>query len=86
MMPGAGQPQHIHAFPLPMARIGQTCEIVDVHGGQGLRTHLTDLGFIPGTKVTIAAAHGGGVIVRMRDTRVMLGHGMAHHIHVKPSE
>jgi len=70
--------------PLVQAAPCRPHEVVEVRGGHGMRRHLTDMGFVPGAVISVVGSHGGTCIVRVLDTRLMLGRGMAQRIIVRP--
>ena len=72
------------AFPLMFAGPDRPHEVIEVRGGRGMRRHLTDMGFVPGATVTVTAGHGGALIVRLLDSRIVLGRGMAQRVMVRP--
>jgi ferrous iron transport protein A len=67
-----------------VARPDRPHQVVEIRGGHGMRRHLTDMGFVPGATVTVTAGHGGSLIVKMLDTRIALGRGMAQKVMVRP--
>ncbi len=40
-------------FDLNLARLGATCRVVSVRGGQAIRQRLIDLGLHPGREITV---------------------------------
>jgi len=76
---------HIHhLIPLVLLSRGETARIARIHGGQGVRKRLFDIGIAPGKKIEIAHGWGKGPLVVMVDeTRIMLGRGMANKIYVE---
>ena len=67
-------------MPLPFASIGEENLVMRVGGTPEVKKHLENLGFVPGTPVTIVNTLNGNVIVRIRDTRVALDEKMAEKI------
>ena len=73
------------AVPLSALRSGQSAQVMSIEGGVGFRRRMTDMGIIPGKRVTMAQGWGRGPrVVVVDDTRVMLGHGMLQKIQVFP--
>ncbi len=66
-------------------RSGQTGTVVEVLGGHGLVRRLDALGIRPGRKVTklSSALFRGPVIIRVNNTQVAVGFGMARKIIVE---
>jgi len=73
-------------MPLSMVTPGQEVELVAVQGGWGIRRRLAEMGLNPGVRIRVIQSdlRGSPLIIAVRDTRLALGHGMAHKIMVKP--
>ena len=54
-------------MPLTLANMGEENLIHRVGGSPEVRKHLEDLGFVAGGTVTVVAALGGNVIVKVKD-------------------
>jgi len=55
-----------------------------IEGGKNSREKLISMGLLPGKKVEIlSGASTGPMIIKVHDTRIALGHGLAHKIFVK---
>lgn len=68
---------------LNMARTGQTVRVVSIHAGRGLQSRLSALGIMPGVAVTVVTgSRRGPIVVAVKDSRVVLGRGMAQRIEV----
>ena len=67
-------------MPLTLAQIGEKNTIVKVGGNPEVKKHLEDLGFVAGGTVTVVAALGGNVIVKVKETRVAISEEMARRI------
>jgi ferrous iron transport protein A len=71
-------------FPLAFARPGKEVILAVIHGGRGLRARLNSMGMNEGMKLKVLHSHGHGpCVIQTGDTRLVLGHGMAHKIFVK---
>ncbi len=72
-------------LPLAEMRTGQTGTVVGVMGGHGLIRRLDALGIRPGRKVTKLSStlFSGPVILRVDNTQVAIGFGMARKIIVE---
>ena len=69
------------ALPLTMVSPGKEVTLISIRGGRGLRRRLTDMGLNEGMKLKVLHSHTPGpCIVLAGDTRLALGHGMAHKI------
>ena len=45
-----------------------------------MRRHLENMGFVPGTNVTVISVNNGNVIVNVKDARVAISKEMANKI------
>ncbi len=72
-------------LPLAEMRTGQTGTVVEVMGGHGLIRRLDALGIRPGRKVTKlnSTLFRGPIILRVNNTQVAVGFGMAKKIIVE---
>jgi len=69
-------------MPLTMARIGEENSIKKVGGKTETRQFLENLGFVPGTHITIITEISGNVIVNVKESRVAISREMAARIMV----
>lgn len=69
-------------MPLVFANKGEENIIVKVMGKPEVKKHLEDLGFVPGSSITVLNALGGNIIVSVKGTRVALNDDMARKIMV----
>lgn len=67
-------------MPLTMAAEGSVASIKRVGGKEEARRHLENMGFVPGTALTVVAVNHGNVIVSVRDSRVAISREMANKI------
>ncbi len=67
-------------MPLSMAVPGTPARVNCVRGKDEVRRFLENLGFVPGTPVTVITETGGNLIVAVRDARVAISRGMANKI------
>ena len=72
-------------LPLAEMRTGQTGTVVGVMGGHSLIRRLDALGIRPGRKVTKLSStlFSGPIILRVNNTQVAVGFGMARKIIVE---
>ena len=71
-------------MPLSMVNTGKKVRLLAVRAGRGLRARLAEMGLVPGAElVVIRNSHHGPFIVSVKDTRLVLGRGMAHKIEVE---
>jgi len=63
---------------------GRKVKLVRVEAGRGLRSRLVSMGLTPNAELTVISnRHPGPFIVAVKESRVMLGRGMAAKIIVK---
>jgi len=73
--------QHI---PLAMVSPGKTVTVVGVRAGWGLTRRLADMGLTPGVPIRVVNSQmPGPIIIDLRGSRLVLGHGMAQKILVE---
>jgi Fe2+ transport system protein FeoA len=76
---------HSGTYPLSLASPGEKVRLVAVHGGRTFRKRLADLGLNIGMNFEIVQHDGfGPLILGVKDSRLMIGRGMAHRIFVEP--
>jgi len=64
-------------MPLTMAKIGEESSIKKVGGKEEVRQFLANLGFVPGSHVTVITEIDGNVIVNIKESRVAISREMA---------
>lgn len=69
-------------MPLIFAHIGEENIIRRVGGNSEVRTHLENLGFVPGGNVTVISTMGGNLIVNVKESRIAISKEMASKIMV----
>ena len=69
-------------MPLIFAPVGEENIIRKVGGNQEMKKHLEDLGFVPGSSVTVISTIAGNLIVHVRESRVAISREMAGKIMV----
>ncbi len=67
-------------MPLTLAAIGEESLIRRVGGNPETKKHLEDMGFVAGGTVTVVAAMGGNIIVKVKEARVAISEEMARKI------
>lgn len=74
-------------LPMDQMRGGEAGVIADIRGGRGVVRRLTELGLAPGVPVRMFSDSGsfGPVIVKVGDTKIGIGRGMARRVLVRPS-
>jgi len=70
-------------MPLAMISAGEVVRVVDIRAGRGLIRRLTDMGLTPGVNIKIInSQRPGPVVIELRGSRLVLGHGVAQKIMV----
>lgn len=70
-------------MPLAMVHEGEEVRLVFIRGGRGMRKRLADLGLNVGMNVrVIRRILKGPMIIGVKESRLALGRGMAHHVMV----
>ena len=69
-------------MPLTLAALGEECIIKRIGGNSEVRAHLQNLGFVPGTAVTVVSSMSGNLIVNVKNTRIAVSREMAQKIFV----
>jgi len=66
-----------------MVAAGQTVKVVKIDAGRGLNSRLAAMGLVPNTRITVVSnGHPGPFVLNVKESKVMLGRGMAHKIMV----
>lgn len=69
-------------MPLSFANVGEETTIRKISGNPETKSHLNDLGFVPGGQITIVSTIGGNLIVNVKNSRVAISREMANKIFV----
>jgi len=67
-------------MPLMMAQTGVENSIKKVGGKEEIRQFLANLGFVPGSHITVISEIAGNVIVNIKESRVAISKEMAEKI------
>ena len=67
-------------MPLTMAKAGETVTIKKITGKDEVRLHLTELGFVVDSEVTVVNEIAGNLIVQVKESRLALDRTMANRI------
>ncbi|MFQ6036557.1 MAG: ferrous iron transport protein A [Sedimentisphaerales bacterium] len=69
--------------PLSMVQAGETVKIARIEAGRGLNSRLASIGLVPNVQITVVKnTHPGPFVISIKDSKMMLGRGMAHKIMV----
>lgn len=64
-------------LPLSVAPVGEELLVRRVGGNPETKKHLENLGFVPGSGVTVVTTMGGNIIVKVKEARVAISREMA---------
>jgi ferrous iron transport protein A len=69
--------------PLSQIKAGETVKLASINAGQGLMSRLAAMGLLPNVEITVLRnSYPGPFLISVKDSKVMLGRGMAHKIMV----
>ncbi|RKY11827.1 MAG: ferrous iron transport protein A [Planctomycetota bacterium] len=70
--------------PLSKIEAGRTVKLISIDAGIGLKQHLAAMGILQNAEITVVRNwHCGRIIINVKNTKVVLGRGMAHKIMVR---
>ncbi len=71
------------ARPLSKVQAGETVKLVGIKAGRGLNSRLASMGLVPNVKIKVVSnSQPGPFVISVKNSKVMLGRGMAHKIMV----
>lgn len=73
--------------PISLVQAGRNVVLRRIRGGQGMAARLATLGLNPGMRVAVHQNHHRGpVVLGVKESRIMLGRGMADRIMVEEQQ
>ena len=70
-------------IPLSMVKAGEKVRLVSVDAGRSLNSRLAAMGLVPDVEIIVVSnGHPGPFVISVKDSKMMLGKGMAHKIMV----
>lgn len=67
--------------PLSKVRAGETVKLASIEAGRGLHSRLASMGLVPNVSITVVSnSHPGPFVISVKNSKMMLGRGMAHKI------
>ena len=70
-------------IPLTMVQSGEKARLVAIHSGHELKRRLATMGLVPDEEFTVVNnGHPGPFVVKIKESKVIIGKGMAHKIMV----
>jgi Fe2+ transport system protein FeoA len=71
------------ARSLSKVQAGETVKLVGIEAGRGLNSRLASMGLVPNVKITVVNnSQPGPFVISVKNSKMMLGRGMAHKIMV----
>jgi ferrous iron transport protein A len=68
---------------LSKVKAGETVRLAHIDAGGGLKSRLTAMGLTPDVKITVVNnSHPGPFVISVKNSKMMLGRGIAHKIFV----
>ncbi len=67
-------------MPLVFSEVGKENIILKIGGTEEVKRHLENLGFVPGSSVTVINSLNGNVIVKVKESRIAINEDLARRI------
>ncbi len=62
---------------------GETVKLANIEAGRDLNSRLASMGLVPNVEITVVSNnHPGPFVISVKNSKMMLGRGMAHKIMV----
>lgn len=69
--------------PLSTVKAGEAVKLTSIEAGRGLNSRLASMGLLPGVEIKVVSSrHSGPFVISVKNSKMMLGRGMAHKIMV----
>ena len=69
--------------PLSTVKAGETVKLASIEAGRGLHSRLASMGLVADVEITVVNNHHPGpFVISVKNSKMMLGRGMAHKIMV----
>ncbi|MGD8786736.1 MAG: FeoA family protein [Phycisphaerales bacterium] len=69
--------------PLSNVQAGETVQLASIEAGRSLNSRLASMGLVPNVEITVVNnTEPGPFVINVKNSRMMLGRGMAHKIMV----
>ncbi len=69
--------------PLSNVRAGETVTLAGIEAGRGLHSRLASMGLVTNVEITVVSNNEPGpFVISVKNSKMMLGRGMAHKIMV----
>ncbi|MDL2263737.1 ferrous iron transport protein A [Synergistaceae bacterium OttesenSCG-928-I11] len=70
-------------LPLVAASLGNEVTVAKIAADEKVKRHLEDLGILAGQTITPMSDCMGNTVVKVRDSRLVMNHGLAEKIYVR---
>lgn len=70
-------------IPLSRAKKDVQYRVIDMKGGRSANQRLSDLGLYKGALITVEGSIFGPILVRVLDSKVAIGRGLAQKVYVE---
>jgi Fe2+ transport system protein FeoA len=75
--------EHKQVRPLSNVKAGETVKLAGIEAGRGLKSRLASMGLVTNVEITVLNnSHPGPFVISVKNSKMMLGRGMAHKIMV----
>jgi len=75
--------EHKQARPLSKVKAGETVKLAGIEAGRGLKNRLASMGLVTNVEITVVSnSHPGPFVISVKNSKMMLGRGMAYKIMV----
>lgn len=86
VQPARTDANDVPPMPLALGVEGQEVTLAQVRGGRRFLHRMAEMGLTPGARFRILKkGRPGPFIIGLRETRLMLGHGMVQRVLVRPT-
>jgi ferrous iron transport protein A len=69
--------------PLSNVQAGETVKLASIEAGRDLHSRLASMGLVPNVEITVVSnSRPGPFVISVKNSKMMLGRGMAHKIMV----
>ncbi len=70
-------------MPLSMVHSGAAVKVLAINGSHDMQMRLVNLGILPGAMVQIINRDSSSLLLKIKSTRLMLHHSIAHQVQVQ---
>lgn len=70
-------------IPITLADVGEDVVIRKITGKDEIRLHLAEMGLVVGEPITVISKLGENLILKVKESRIAIGHGLASRIQIE---